>query len=788
MTSTEIRQQFLDFFASKQHQIVESSPVVPLDDPTLMFTNAGMNQFKDVFLGTGSRTYRRAADTQKCIRAGGKHNDLDDVGQDTYHHTFFEMLGNWSFGDYFKKEAIEWAWELLTGVWGIEKDRLHATYFGGCRAAGFSPRGAPDERPREQQLEESRDRDQSRAREEADMAWELEPDYEARDLWTSVTDIDPSHVHPGDMKDNFWEMGDTGPCGPCSEIHIDLTPDKSGASLVNAGDPRVIELWNLVFIQFNRASDGKLSPLPAKHVDTGMGFERLCAVLQGMATPPPLCKGGLGGVSAPERQPTTPRPMSNYDTDVFTPIFDAIRKRTGAPEYRGTLPGNDIPNRTREGADTKPSRDREGADTKPSRDREGAGNTSTSGVPCAYLITFHTYGTWLHGTHRGSVDRHQNTSGTPFLDPDEQREYDEFVRLRHDPVVLDSRRRSVVDTTIREVAEFRGWTIHALNVRTNHVHVVVTADDVPERVMNDFKSYATRRMVERGVFPGSTKAWTRHGSTRYLWTEAAAVAAGRYVVEAQGDDLPLAEIDRLNRRDPEKGQVTRTSDDDGKAPLPHGRGSDSAPTHEQIMIDVSYRVIADHVRCLTFALTDGAVPSNEGRGYVLRRILRRAVRYGRQYFDMHEPFLCDLIEPLVSHMADAFPELRSAHGGRNVEHVIELIRDEESSFIKTLDRGIKLFNEAADYARKHHHNKISGEDAFKLHDTYGFPIDLTELMAEENGLTIDIGEYERLMDLARARARAKVVVAGRDWADHIRTHGTTSFVGQETFETHDSMV
>ncbi|HNQ24481.1 MAG TPA: alanine--tRNA ligase [Phycisphaerae bacterium] len=465
MTSREIRRQFLEFFASKQHAIVPSSPVVPLDDPTLMFTNAGMNQFKDVFLGLGSRPYRRAADTQKCIRAGGKHNDLDDVGQDTYHHTFFEMLGNWSFGDYFKKEAIAWAWELLTKVWGIDKTRLHATYFQGDPAEG------------------------------------LEPDSEAAELWRSVTDIDPTHIHPGRKKDNFWEMGETGPCGPCSEIHYDMTPDKSGANLVNAGDARVIEVWNLVFIQYNRGSDGKLTPLPAKHVDTGMGFERVCAVLLGK--------------------------QSNYDTDVFTPLFAAIQRRTSAASYGGTLPA---PNRPDAG------RDQEAADA-------------------------------------------------------------------------------------------------------------------------------------------------------------------------------------------------------------------------QVLLDVSYRVIADHVRCLTFALTDGAYPSNEGRGYVLRRILRRAVRYGRQYFNVHEPFLCDLIEPLVEQMADVFPELRTAHGGHNVQQVIDVVRDEEESFGKTLDRGIKLFNDAADYAVKHHHGKISGDDAFRLHDTYGFPIDLTELMAEERGLTVDIGEYERLMDEARERAR-----------------------------------
>jgi len=571
MTGNQIRQQFLDFFALNQHEIVASSPVVPHDDPTLMFTNAGMNQFKDVFLGTGTRPYVRAADTQKCIRAGGKHNDLDDVGQDTYHHTYFEMLGNWSFGDYFKKEAIAWAWELLTEVWGFEKDRLHATYFEGDEAEG------------------------------------LDPDSEAAELWRIVTDIDPSHIHPGNKKDNFWEMGDTGPCGPCSEIHVDMTPDKTGASLVNAGDPRVIELWNLVFIQFNRDAAGKLTPLPAKHVDTGMGFERLVAMLQGLE------QGKLA---------TT----SNYDTDVFGPIFDAIQERTGAPAYCATLP------------------------------------PEPQALACA-------------------------NERTPMV-PSET----ESSRTTEAPTETESSRTAEAPTE-------------------------------PE---------SSRRLKPA----------------------------------AQGDCLPLL----------------------AKGGTQGEGGSERATTHEQVMIDVSYRVIADHIRCLTFALTDGAIPSNEGRGYVLRRILRRAVRYGRQYMNMHQPFLCDLVTPLVDHMADAFPELRSAHGGKNVEHVAEIIRDEEESFGKTLDRGIKLFNEAADHARKHHHGKLAGEDAFKLHDTYGFPIDLTELMAEEQGLTIDFGEYQRLMDDARTRARATTVTAHPKWIEFVRTRGETPFAGYTTLELSDAYV
>jgi alanyl-tRNA synthetase len=443
LTANDIRQQFIDFFVQRGHTFVPSSSVVPLDDPTLLFTNAGMNQFKDVFLGTGSRPYRRAVNSQKCIRAGGKHNDLDDVGKDTYHHTFFEMLGNWSFGDYFKQEAIAWAWELLTKVWGLDKSRLHVTVFEGDPAQG------------------------------------LERDSEAAEFWRTQTDIDPSHIHLGSKKDNFWEMGETGPCGPCTEIHIDRTPDRSGGRLVNKGTAEVIEIWNLVFIQFNRGPGGKLTPLPAKHVDTGMGFERITAVLQGKT--------------------------SNYDTDVFTPIFQAIRQVTGAPPYTGKL-----------------------------------------------------------------------------------------------------------------------------------------------------------------------------------------------------DDLK----------------------------------------------DTAYRVVADHIRALTFALTDGAAPGNVGRNYVLRRILRRAERYGRQYLGTTKPFLCELVPAVVATMSHAFPELQ-----RDPGRVAELIRTDEESFIRTLDRGIKLFQEAAARARQEGKNVLSGKDAFQLHDTYGVYIDITEQMAAEAGLAVDRAGYEREMDEAKKRAR-----------------------------------
>jgi alanyl-tRNA synthetase len=434
-SANEIRQQFIDFFVKKHgHTFVPSSPVVPQDDPTLLFTNAGMNQFKPIFLGLEKRPYVRAANTQKCIRAGGKHNDLDDVGKDTYHHTFFEMLGNWSFGDYFKKEAISWAWELLTQVWKLDPTRLHVTVFEG---------DPPNKIPR---------------------------DEEAAGFWRDVG-VPEAHIHLGNKKDNFWEMGNTGPCGPCTEVHYDSTPDKSGAKLVNAGTDKVIEIWNLVFIQFNRNEDQSLTALPAKHVDTGMGFERIVKVVQGKT--------------------------SNYDTDVFSPIIKAIEEVTNAAPYAGKL-----------------------------EDRK----------------------------------------------------------------------------------------------------------------------------------------------------------------------------------------------------------------------DVAYRVVADHIRALTFAMTDGGVPANEGRGSVIRSILRRADLFGYLDFGMREPFLHKLVPTVVSHFGDAFPELRYSP-----DKVSAIILDEEKGFLRTVERGLKLYEAAATRA-KSVGGAISAKDAFDLHTAHGFFVDITTKLATDTGLSVDKKGFDELFN------------------------------------------
>jgi alanyl-tRNA synthetase len=506
MTSSQIRQSFLDFFKSKQHTIVPSSSLMP-DSPNLLFTNAGMNQFVPIFLGERKPDVSRwagaipgldtrAADTQKCIRAGGKHNDLDDVGLDTYHHTFFEMLGNWSFGDYFKKEAIEWAWELVVDVWKFPPQRLYATVY-----APDKSKGDPSEFDQE--------------------AW----DHWAR-LFRAVG-LDPAvHIVNGGKKDNFWMMGDTGPCGPCSELHVDLTPagDTRGA-LVNKGTAECIEIWNLVFIQFNANPDGTFSPLPARHVDTGMGFERVTSIIQGTKNLTDFANAKI----------------SNYETDIFRPIFDALERLSGK-KYGSTLPK-----------------------------------------------------------------------------------------------------------------------------------------------------------------PGST------GNT------------------------------------------------------------------EQEKIDVAFRVIGDHIRTLSFAIADGIQPGNTDRNYVLRRILRRAVRYGRT-LGFHEPFFYKLVGVLAETMGDVFPEIRAKK-----KHVQDVIRIEEEAFNKTLDRGIALFNEEASQLTGGA-AQVPGAVAFELYDTYGIPLDLTELMARERGLTVDKEGFEKLMEEQRARARAaqkKEVIS----LSQIETTTPTKFVGFETLET-----
>lgn len=512
MTSAQIRQSFLDFFAGKSHTIVPSSSLMP-DSPNLLFTNAGMNQFVPIFLGErradvstwagvrpGSDT--RAADTQKCIRAGGKHNDLDDVGLDTYHHTFFEMLGNWSFGDYFKREAIDWAWELVVERWGFPANRLYATIYNPDKAAGD-----PSER-----------------------------DEEAWAFWAEKfrsKGLDPAvHIVNGNKKDNFWMMGDTGPCGPCSELHVDLTPagDTKG-TLVNSGDARCIEIWNLVFIQYNANADGSFSPLPARHVDTGMGFERVTSIIQGTKNFTDFANAKI----------------SNYETDIFRPIFDVMESLSGK-KYGHTLPA--------------------------------AGST--------------------------------------------------------------------------------------------------------------------------------------------------------------GDT-------------------------------------------EQEKIDVAFRVIADHIRTLSFAIADGIQPGNTDRNYVLRRILRRAVRYGRA-LGFQEPFFYKLVPVLAREMGGVFPEIRTKQ-----KHVEETLRREEEAFNRTLDKGIELFNrEAGQLLGKRDHPgrapRISGEFAFKLYDEQGFPLDLTELMARERGLSVDTAGFEELMEAQRTRARAaqkKQVIE----LSEVETKEPTRFDGYDHRET-----
>ncbi|HOW30031.1 MAG TPA: alanine--tRNA ligase [Bacteroidales bacterium] len=470
MTSSEIRRIFLDFFASKQHAIVPSAPMVIKNDPTLMFTNAGMNQFKDIFLGMAPVKHSRIADTQKCLRVSGKHNDLEEVGHDTYHHTMFEMLGNWSFGDYFKKEAIAWAWELLTVVYKIDPSRLYVTVFGG------------------------------------DANDNLPADTEASDIWKNW--IAEDRILHGSKKDNFWEMGDTGPCGPCSEIHVDIrnNDDRAkvpGHTLINKDHPQVIEIWNNVFIQFNRLANGSLVPLPAKHVDTGMGFERLCMVLQGK--------------------------QSNYDTDIFTPIIAEISKLSG---------------------------------------------------------------------------------------------------------------------------------------------------------------------IDYGFSPKS---------------------------------------------------------------------------------DVAMRVIADHLRAVSFAIADGQLPSNVKAGYVIRRILRRSVRYAYSFLNVREPFIFKLLPVLQEQMGEQFPELNS-----QAQLIHKVIHEEELSFLRTLAIGIQKFQQ---YVNSQANTKIiAGDFAFELYDTYGFPIDLTQLMSRELDWTVDMAGFQVRLEEQKNRSRKDAAVETDDWVELIPATGS-QFVGYDSTDT-----
>ncbi|CAG9858360.1 unnamed protein product [Phyllotreta striolata] len=452
MSAKDVRKSYIDFFKEKNHTYVHSSSTIPLDDPTLLFANAGMNQFKSIFLGTVDPNSDlskliRAVNSQKCIRAGGKHNDLDDVGKDVYHHTFFEMMGNWSFGDYFKKEVCTWAWEFLTEKLKLQGDRLYVTYFGGDPASG------------------------------------LEPDTECKQIWLDLG-VKPSHVLPGSMKDNFWEMGETGPCGPCSELHYDRIGGREVPELVNMDDPDVLEIWNLVFIQYNRESDGSLKSLPKKHIDCGLGLERLVSVIQNK--------------------------RSNYDTDLFVPLFDAIQKGTGAPAYQGKV----------------------GAD-----DAEG--------------------------------------------------------------------------------------------------------------------------------------------------------------------------------------------------------------------IDMAYRVLADHARTLTIALSDGGHPDNTGRGYVLRRILRRAVRYATEKLGAKPGFFATLVNTVVEILGDVFPEVT-----KDPQGIIDIINEEEEQFLKTLSRGRSLLNRTITKLDSNV-KTLPGDVAWRLYDTYGFPVDLTSLMAEEKGLNVDMEGYEESKKQAQITSQGK---------------------------------
>jgi alanyl-tRNA synthetase len=754
MTSTQIRQSFLDFFKSKQHTIVPSSSLLP-DSPNLLFTNAGMNQFVPIFLGQTKCPYQpgRAADTQKCIRAGGKHNDLEDVGLDTYHHTFFEMLGNWSFGDYFKKEAIEWAWELVTSKqwFGFPPERLYATV--------YKPgKGEPSEF-----------------------------DQEAYDYWEKLfqtAGLDPKvHICTGGKKDNFWMMGDTGPCGPCSEIHVDLTSkgDTKG-SLVNKGDARCIEIWNLVFMQFNANPDGTFTPLPARNVDTGMGFERVTSIIQ--------CTKDFKDFANAK--------ISNYETDIFRPIFDKLEELSGK-KYGSTLPGGaHAPSRVPDRALAVGSDARQRASSSQSAATAGTTETKYSrrNLPhferpwAKYMVSFSTR------------ERRQ-------LTPAE---------------------RDLVLQSVLYAHEHRQYQLYAACVMPDHVHLLFEPQ-IKAQNKDDKPVFWSLSEILQGIKSASAHNINRaSGTTGHVWEQESLDR----MIRGQSD---LEEKFHYLCRNPwDTGVVPVTADypwlwtPENGGPRAEARAGavDEASTaarearalppqdvsvmqSDQIQIDVAFRVIADHIRTLSFAIADGIQPGNNDRNYVLRRILRRAVRYGRT-LGFHEPFFYKLVDMLADTMGDVFPEIRARK-----KHVQEVIRAEEEAFNKTLDKGIALFEifvaqkemwdkvrnpaaanlgfhgsviqlspdvkELADWSNVDSWGyDLPGRFAFKLYDTYGFPLDLTELMARERGLTVDTAGFEKLMDEQRARARAaqkKEVIS----LSQIETTAPTKFVGYETLET-----
>ncbi len=735
MTSTQIRQSFLDFFKSKQHTIVPSSSLMP-DSPNLLFTNAGMNQFVPIFLGQTRCPYTpgRAADTQKCIRAGGKHNDLDDVGLDTYHHTFFEMLGNWSFGDYFKQEAIAWAWELVVGIWKFPPQRLYATVY------------SPDKSKNDPS----------------------EFDQDAWNFWAEKfrsAGLDPAtHIVNGGKKDNFWMMGETGPCGPCSELHVDLTPEgNTQGSLVNQGDARCIEIWNLVFIQFNANPDGSFSSLPARHVDTGMGFERVTSIIQGT--------NGLKDFVHAK--------ISNYETDIFRPIFDALEKLSGK-KYGSTLPTGCANDSRGEHAPARVP-DRARAVGTGARHRASVSGTTEASAT-------------------GTVEAKYSRRNLPHFERPWAKYMVTFsTRERRK---LTSPERDLVLQSIHYAQEHRQYELYAACVMPDHVHLLVEPQ-IKEQDRDGRPVFWSLSEILQGIKSASAHSINRaFGQTGHIWEQ----ESMDRMIRGQSDleekfhyicrnpwDAGVAEMTENYRwlwtpgpSEPRAEARAGAVDEASTA----AREARALPAN-QVQIDIAFRVIADHIRTLSFAIADGIQPGNNDRNYVLRRILRRAVRYGRT-LGFREPFFYKLVDVLAETMGDVFPEIRARK-----QQVQETIRIEEEAFNKTLDKGIEQFESIVkviepvregavaaaktnEHAKKMHDScsVFPGDQAFKLYDTYGFPLDLTELMARERGLRVEVGGFNELMEQQKARARAaqkKEVIS----LSQIETTTPTKFVGYE---------